>query len=74
MAVKPNYNFELSVKDISIIETALKNKIGRRSQRIIEGEDPEMLQQEMKEINDLLGRIHNQKSWYRPQQGIYVSG
>ena len=74
MAVKPNYNFELSVKDISIIETALKNKIGRRSQRIIEGEDPEMLQQEMKEINDLLGRIHNQKSWYRPQQGVYVSG
>ena len=74
MAVKPNYNFELSVKVISIIETALKNKIGRRSQRIIEGEDPEMLQQEMKEINDLLGRIHNQKSWYRPQQGIYVSG
>ena len=74
MAVKPNYNFELSVKDISIIETALKNKIGRRSQRIIEGEDPEMLQREMKEINDLLGRIHNQKSWYRPQQGVYVSG
>lgn len=74
MAVKPNYNFELSVKDISIIETALKNKIGRRSQRIIEGEDPEMLQREMKEINDLLGRIHNQKSWYRPQQGVYVGG
>lgn len=74
MAVKPNYNFELSVKDISIIETALKNKIGRRSQRIIEGEDPEMLQREMKEINDLLGRIHNQKSWYRPQQEVYVSG
>ena len=74
MVAKPNYNFKLSVKDISIIETALKNKIGRRSQRIIEGEDPEMLQQEMKEINDLLGRIHNQKSWYRPQQGVYVSG
>ena len=74
MAVKPNYNFELSVKDISIIETALKNKIGRRSQRIIEGEDPEMLQQEMKEINELLGRLYNQKNFYRPKNTVYIGG
>jgi len=72
--MKPNTNFELSVKDIDIIETALKNKIGRRSQRIIEGEDPEMLQAEMKEINELLARIHHQKTWYRPKDKIYVGG
>lgn len=71
--MKPNLKFELSVKDINIIETALQNKVSRRSQRIIEGEDPEILMTEAKEIRDLLGRIHNQKNWYRPKNG-YVGG
>lgn len=72
--MKPNLKFELSVKDIKIIEEALNNKVNRRSQRILEGEDPEILQTEAKEIRDLLGRIHNQKNWYRPSKGIYVGG
>jgi len=72
--LKPNTKFELSVKDIKIIEEALNNKVNRRSQRILEGENPEILMSEAKEIKDLLGRIHNQKNWYRPQQGVYVSG
>jgi len=71
---KPNTKFELSVKDIKIIEEALSNKVSRRSQRILDGEDPEILQTEASEIRDLLGRIHNQKNWYRPQQGVYVGG
>jgi len=72
--LKPNKKFELSVKDIKIIEEALNNKVARRSQRILEGEDPEILMTEAAEIRDLLGRIHNQKNWYRPQQGVYVGG
>jgi hypothetical protein len=72
---KPNTKFELSVKDIRIIEEALSNKVARRCERIfLEGEDPEILMTEAKEIRDLLGRIHNQKNWYRPQNKIYVSG
>ena len=71
---KPNTTFQLSVKDIKIIEEALNNKVARRSQRILEGEDPEILQSEAKEIRDLLGRLHQQKNWYRPSSGIYVSG
>lgn len=74
MVAKPNYNFKLSVKDIKIIEDALRNKVSRRAERMMKGEDVEILQTETKEIMDLLGRIHNQKSWYRPQQGVYVSG
>jgi len=27
-----------------------------------------------KEINNLLGRIHNQKNWYRPKNSTYISG
>ena len=72
--MKPNTKFELSVKDIKIIEEALNNKVMRRSQRILEGEDPEILMSEAKEIKDLLGRIHNQKNWYRPSSGVYVGG
>ena len=72
--MKPNLKFELSVKDIKIIEEALNNKVNRRSQRILEGEDPEILQTEAKEIRDLLGRIHNQKNWYRHSKGVYVGG
>jgi hypothetical protein len=72
--MKPNLKFELSVKDIRIIEEALNNKVMRRSQRILDGEDPEILQTEAAEIRDLLGRIHNQKNWYRPKNAIYVGG
>ena len=72
--MKPNLKFELTVKDIAIIETALQNKVGRRAQRMMAGEDPEILQKETSEIRDLLGRLHNQKSWYRPRNDIYVSG
>jgi hypothetical protein len=70
---KPNTQFTLTVKDIRIIEDALRNKVGRRSERIWKGEDPEILQTEMKEINDLLGRLHQQKNWYRPKEP-YISG
>ena len=33
------------------------------------------IRQEVADLRDLLGRLHNQKNWYRPQsQAIYVSG
>mgnify|MGYP000866874775 FL=1 len=72
--MKPNHKFELSVNDMKIIETALQNKLSRRAERLMQGEDAEILQTEAKEIRELLGRLHNQKNWYRPSKGIYVSG
>lgn len=59
---KPNNRFELSVDDIERIETALRAR---------QTETPE--QTEQREINELLGRLHNQKTFYRPK-GAYVSG
>ena len=50
MVAKPNYNFKLSVKDIKIIEDALRNKVSRRAERMMKGEDVEILQTETKEI------------------------
>jgi hypothetical protein len=71
--MKPNLKFELSVKDIEIIETALRNKVGRRAQSLMEVDDP-VDRRELEEIRDLLGRLHQQKNWYRPKDGIYVGG
>lgn len=72
---KPNKKFELTIEDIDIIETALNAKIDRRTRRaIIDNEaDKEKLLEEANKIRDLLGRLHNQKVWYRPSDG-YIGG
>ena len=73
---KPNTTFELSIRDIEIIEHALRAKAGRRGLAIAQGETSPQLRREMNEIQEVLGRIHEQKEFYskfkdgRP----YVSG
>jgi|TARA_B110000459_G_C16213916_1_gene317703 hypothetical protein len=68
--VKPNKSFDLTVDDITMIETALNGKVHRRAMSI--AMDPnsiyvEEMQREVTEIRDLLGRLHNQKTFYRPK-------
>ena len=65
--MKPNNNFELTIRDIEIIESALRAKAGRRGLAIAEGIVSTQLHEEMREIQELLGRIHQQKVWYRPK-------
>ena len=74
--VKANQTFKLSVRDIEIIEHALRAKAGRRGLAIANGETSEQLRTEMHEIQELLGRIHDQKNWYTkmPKGQPYVSG
>lgn len=74
--VKANRHFELSVRDVEIIEQALSAKAGRRGLAIANGETSEQLRAEMREIQDLLGRLYNQKVWYQkmPNNQPYVSG
>ena len=72
--MKPNTDFKLTVRDIEIIEHALRAKAGRRGLSIAQGETSENLKDEMHEILDLLGRLHHQKVWYRPSGKSYVSG
>jgi hypothetical protein len=59
----PNKNFKLEIDDIALIESALFEKL-RNSKSDIE----------RKTINELLGKLHDQKIWYRPPNGVYVSG
>lgn len=61
---KYNTKFDLSPDDMEIIETALRSAAARSEETSI---DPRV-------ANDLLGRLHNQKIFYRPSKGVYISG
>jgi|TARA_Y100000385_G_scaffold263715_1_gene296462 hypothetical protein len=83
---KPNTEFNLGLRDINLIEDALNSVIARKSSAMSEIADSNVenttdissyreIRQEVADLRDLLGRLHNQKNWYRPQsQAIYVSG
>ena len=62
--VKPNTTFKLTIRDIEIIEHALRAKAGRRGLAIAQGETSPQLREEMNEIQEVLGRIHDQKEFY----------
>tara|TARA_B100001248_G_scaffold246611_1_gene217321 strand:+ start:726 stop:953 length:228 start_codon:yes stop_codon:yes gene_type:complete len=74
--VKPNTTFKLSIRDIEIIEEALRAKAGRRGMAIAQGETSERLREEMHEIQEVLGRIYEQKNFYAKFKDgtTYVSG
>lgn len=65
--MKPNIQFDLTVRDIEVIESALRAKAGRRGLAIAQGDASTQLHTEMVEIQELLGRLHNQKVWYNPK-------
>jgi hypothetical protein len=82
--VKPNTSFNLTVNDVYLIEEALNHYIGRLQERrkthvestIIPESQLEPVRQidnEIRKVISLLGSLHNQKNWYRPN-GIYISG
>ena len=61
----PNTQFDLSVDDLDLIEGALREVQASRA--------AEKEAEDTRAIHDLLGRLHNQKVFYRPAQG-YVGG
>ena len=60
--MKPNTQFNLSVKDVEHVERALQ-----LYQASLESDA------DKKEIVDLLAKLYHQKVWYRPKKD-YVSG
>ena len=82
--MKPNTQFDLSVRDIELIETALQKQmrtLNVRKETHIQStikpawelDSVRTIDAELKEIHQLLGRLYNQKNWYRPK-GTYISG
>ena len=73
---RPNELFKLSVEDIELIETSLRHANGALSlelHRKTEGANSER-ESTQRKILDLLGRLHNQKNFYRPKKEVYISG
>ncbi|MEL6619420.1 MAG: hypothetical protein AAFP16_11125 [Pseudomonadota bacterium] len=69
----PKYNktFELSVEDLDLIEDALRASKMTHTQAELKVSPTT---EKARRIHDLLGRLHNQKTFFRPAKGTYVSG
>jgi len=69
-----NPSIEIGVKDMDLIEDALRHA----KHRLAMPGDPDsgkpIARHSIREIDDLLGRLHNQKVFYRPRKSPYVSG
>ena len=80
----PRYNktFELSIRDVDLIEEALRARARElsRMRLALSDETPADLQSvsviegDQRENQELLGRLHNQKTFYRPGKKPFVSG
>ena len=68
---KFNTKFELSVSDLDLIEDALRASKLSKTQSDIKARAQD---DDVRQIHDLLGRLHNQKVFYRPADGPYVGG
>jgi len=80
----PRYNrtFDLSVEDIDLIEEALRAR-GRelcQTRRALSEENPahleaiRVVERDQRAGEELLGRLHDQKIFYRPANKVYVGG
>ena len=81
-----NTSFDLDVRDVELIENALNSIITKQSSTIINsasnsntqplsGNCSAEINGQIAELRDLLGKLHNQKIWYRPKSELaYVGG
>ncbi len=67
----PQYNdmFELSIEDMELIEQALRQAMASYS---IEANETN--EDTIRRMHDLLGKLHDQKIFYRPKTGSYIGG
>lgn len=71
---KPNFNFSLNVKDVDTIERALNSELVNLTFESIEKEHKdEDLKVKIRELTEVLGKLHKQKNWYRPKNN-YIGG
>jgi hypothetical protein len=77
-----NRDFKLSVSDVDLIEEALRAR-GRelcRMRRALSNENLadieaiRVIEEDQKNGEELLGRLHDQKIFYRPKSAVYVGG
>lgn len=77
-----NRNFQLTIGDVDMIEEALRARARElcRTRGALAEQQPADLQSlqvidaDLKAGEELLGRLHNQKIFYRPPNAVYVGG
>ncbi|WP_324755068.1 hypothetical protein [Roseovarius sp. Pro17] len=69
-----NPNIEIGIGDMELIEDALRHAKHRLGMPGGPESDAAIAGRTVREIDDLLGRLHNQKVFFRPRKTPYVSG
>ena len=75
--MKPNNSFDIDVRELQVIEDALNKFLGQQLKERSRSQNTEiqiLAERSIKEIRALLGSLHNQKTWFRPNDKIYISG
>ena len=80
----PSYNktFDLSIRDIDMIEEALRARSRElcSMRRALSDSNPahlesiRVVERDQRQNEELLGRLHDQKIFYRPDTSVYVGG
>lgn len=68
-----NRSFDLELVDVTLIEESLAERASTIAKTIREQNDTAhdqiaRLKQQLADVREVLGRIHNQKIWYTPKQ------
>ena len=65
----------MGLGEIDIIEDSLRHRLNSLSKETFECNlDDVSVSGEIERIRNVLGQLHNQKTWYRPKSSVYVSG
>lgn len=80
----PSYNrtFQLTINDVDLIEEALRargRELCRMRRALTDGNPADMeairvVEEDQRNGEELLGRLHDQKIFYRPKSDVFVSG
>ena len=72
-----NTEFQLNIEELKTIEDSMLYRLKRLTTRrltVKKDSSKEKIDVEVKHIQNLLGKIHNQKEWWRPKNKVYISG
>ncbi len=71
----PAYNktFELTPDELELIEKALREKQRQLTAKSADNENSKPCEV-LRGTHELLGRLHNQKTFYRPKTEAYIGG
>ena len=75
---KYNRQFDLNREELDLIETALRERTANLvdAKRVVANDNEPVahLDDTIRAGEELLGRLHNQKVFYRPKKAVYVGG